>query len=165
MLVSSHKMVPVSCLRPCVQNTLRACAFGGQRYIYIVHRCSDTFESLQSACFSQPSDNPNIRQCAPEGSPCTFGLRLILPSYHWEHVSQVLSPTLCRNPSCTFANGSHNGTALGMVALEQYNYIFAVTTLFAGLDAWNIGMVILSLRHYVEKSRFPYLRALGSFDD
>ena len=26
-----------------------------------------------------------------------------------------------------------------MAALERYDYIFALTTLFAALDAWNIG--------------------------
>ena len=27
-----------------------------------------------------------------------------------------------------------------MAVLHQYDYIFAVTTIFAFLDAWNIGM-------------------------
>jgi len=31
-----------------------------------------------------------------------------------------------------------------MVALPQFDYIFAIATIFAFLDAWNIGMFRLS---------------------
>lgn len=30
------------------------------------------------------------------------------------------------------------------MALDQYNYLFAIGTIFAFLDAWNIGMFSLS---------------------
>jgi hypothetical protein len=42
-----------------------------------------------------------------------------------------------------------------MPALPQFDYIFAIATLFAFLDAWNIGMYQLShdaLLHLVFKS-------------
>lgn len=34
-----------------------------------------------------------------------------------------------------------------MAILHQYDYIFAVTTIFAFLDAWNIGTLFHTLFH------------------
>jgi hypothetical protein len=42
-----------------------------------------------------------------------------------------------------------------MAVLHQYDYIFAVTTIFAFLDAWNIGTHCLSRLLEVETLADP----------